>query len=107
MAGPCYLRELRGNLKQQAKELEEGQDHPLEMIYRSARDRWGDGWEMLSYEQKEAFVAAEALKAIAAEPVSPDENMALFHCKQFAGAAFQLVHQMDSEDEEDDDDGTK
>jgi len=103
MAKPSYLRKLRGNLKEQGKGLEEGQDHPLEMIYRSARDRWGDGWEMLSYEQKEAFVAVEALKAIAAEPVSPDENMALFHCKQFAGAAFKLAYVMDSEEEENDD----
>ncbi len=89
-----YKKELRRKTKDEGDNA-----NPVQAAYEAARERWGEGWEMLSYEQKEAAVAREALASIAAEVVNPEEQPAVFQMKTFAEAAFKIVHMMDGETE--------
>lgn len=94
------MSEYKRELKRKTKEEGEN-ENPVKEAYERAREKWGDGWEMLSYEQKESAVAREALALISAEVVNPDEQPAVFQIKTFAEAAFRIVHLMDGEGVED------
>ena len=99
------MSEYKKELRRKSKGADDNAN-PVEMAYGTAREKWGDGWEILSYELKEAAVAREALAIISAEVVNPDEQPAVFQLKRFAEAAFRIVHLMDGDGEGDEEDGT-
>ena len=87
-----YKRDLKKKTKDEGDNA-----NPVQQAYEAARDRWGEGWDKLSYEMKEAAVAREALAIIAAEVVNPETEPAVHEMKMFAGSVFKIVHMMDGE----------
>lgn len=92
--------EQRKKLRRAVKSETGESDNPLEMAYQTAKEKWGDGWDLLSYDLKESAVAREALAMISAETVNPDTQPDLFQAKQFAQGVFRIVHVMDGEQDE-------